>query len=84
MGLVLGAFWLAYALFEIPGGWMGGTSPTSDSRTSSNVTMPSVFCGASDFEKQFADVQAHWRELQRQLQELSKPSPQPAELYRPR
>jgi MFS family permease len=22
MGLVLGAFWLAYALFEIPGGWM--------------------------------------------------------------
>ena len=23
MGLVLGAFWLAYALFEIPGGWMG-------------------------------------------------------------
>src|SRR3954468_6060423 len=23
MGLVLGVFWLAYALFEIPGGWMG-------------------------------------------------------------
>lgn len=23
MGLILGAFWLAYALFEIPGGWMG-------------------------------------------------------------
>ena len=23
IGLVLGAFWLAYALFEIPGGWMG-------------------------------------------------------------
>src|SRR4051794_39444905 len=23
MGLVLGAFWLAYCLFEIPGGWMG-------------------------------------------------------------
>jgi MFS family permease len=23
MGLVMGAFWLAYALFEIPGGWMG-------------------------------------------------------------
>lgn len=23
MGLVLGTFWLAYALFEIPGGWMG-------------------------------------------------------------
>ena len=23
MGLVFGAFWLAYALFEIPGGWMG-------------------------------------------------------------
>jgi MFS transporter, ACS family, glucarate transporter len=23
MGLVLGAFWLAYALFEIPSGWMG-------------------------------------------------------------
>jgi MFS family permease len=23
LGLVLGAFWLAYALFEIPGGWMG-------------------------------------------------------------
>jgi ACS family glucarate transporter-like MFS transporter len=23
MGLVLGAFWLAYALFEIPGGWLG-------------------------------------------------------------
>lgn len=23
MGLVLGAFWLAYSLFEIPGGWMG-------------------------------------------------------------
>jgi MFS transporter, ACS family, glucarate transporter len=23
MGLVLGAFWLAYALFELPGGWMG-------------------------------------------------------------
>jgi ACS family glucarate transporter-like MFS transporter len=22
-GLILGAFWLAYALFEIPGGWMG-------------------------------------------------------------
>jgi len=23
MGLVMGAFWLAYGLFEIPGGWMG-------------------------------------------------------------
>jgi MFS family permease len=23
LGLVLGAFWLAYALFEIPGGWLG-------------------------------------------------------------
>src|SRR6476660_9926850 len=23
MGLVFGAFWLAYALFDIPGGWMG-------------------------------------------------------------
>jgi MFS family permease len=23
MGLVLGAFWLAYSLFDIPGGWMG-------------------------------------------------------------
>jgi MFS family permease len=23
MGLILGAFWLAFALFEIPGGWMG-------------------------------------------------------------
>jgi MFS family permease len=23
MGLVLGAFWAAYSLFEIPGGWMG-------------------------------------------------------------
>lgn len=23
MGLILGAFWLAYGLFEIPGGWMG-------------------------------------------------------------
>ncbi len=23
MGLIFGAFWLAYALFEIPGGWMG-------------------------------------------------------------
>jgi MFS family permease len=23
MGLVFGAFWLAYGLFEIPGGWMG-------------------------------------------------------------
>jgi MFS family permease len=23
MGLVLGAFWLAYGLFEMPGGWMG-------------------------------------------------------------
>lgn len=23
MGLVFGAFWLAYALFEVPGGWMG-------------------------------------------------------------
>jgi ACS family glucarate transporter-like MFS transporter len=23
MGLVFGAFWLAYAIFEIPGGWMG-------------------------------------------------------------
>ncbi len=23
MGLVFGAFWLAYAVFEIPGGWMG-------------------------------------------------------------
>lgn len=23
MGLVFGTFWLAYALFEIPGGWMG-------------------------------------------------------------
>jgi sugar phosphate permease len=23
MGIVFGAFWLAYALFEIPGGWMG-------------------------------------------------------------
>ena len=23
MGLVLGAFWLAYALFEIPSGWLG-------------------------------------------------------------
>jgi MFS family permease len=23
MGLILGAFWLAYALFEIPGGWLG-------------------------------------------------------------
>jgi MFS family permease len=23
MGLVLGAFWLAYAIFELPGGWMG-------------------------------------------------------------
>ena len=23
MGLVLGGFWLAYAIFEIPGGWMG-------------------------------------------------------------
>jgi MFS family permease len=23
MGLIMGAFWLAYGLFEIPGGWMG-------------------------------------------------------------
>src|SRR5262249_25749978 len=23
MGLVFGAFWLAYALFDIPGGWLG-------------------------------------------------------------
>ncbi len=23
MGIIFGAFWLAYALFEIPGGWMG-------------------------------------------------------------
>ena len=23
MGIVFGMFWLAYALFEIPGGWMG-------------------------------------------------------------
>ena len=23
MGLILGAFWLAYALFEIPSGWLG-------------------------------------------------------------
>ena len=23
MGIVFGTFWLAYALFEIPGGWMG-------------------------------------------------------------
>lgn len=23
MGLIMGAFWLAYALFEIPGGWLG-------------------------------------------------------------
>jgi MFS family permease len=23
MGLIFGAFWLAYALFEIPGGWLG-------------------------------------------------------------
>jgi MFS family permease len=23
MGLILGAFWLAYCLFELPGGWMG-------------------------------------------------------------
>lgn len=23
MGLILGAFWLAYSLFEIPGGWLG-------------------------------------------------------------
>ena len=23
LGLIFGAFWLAYALFEIPGGWMG-------------------------------------------------------------
>src|ERR1700749_531486 len=23
MGIVLGTFWFAYALFEIPGGWMG-------------------------------------------------------------
>jgi MFS family permease len=23
MGVVLGAFWLAYALFELPGGWLG-------------------------------------------------------------
>ena len=24
MGLIFGAFWLAYALFELPGGWVGG------------------------------------------------------------
>src|SRR5688500_18165436 len=23
MGIILGAFWLAYGLFEIPGGWLG-------------------------------------------------------------
>ena len=23
IGLIMGAFWLAYALFELPGGWMG-------------------------------------------------------------
>src|ERR1700756_3722346 len=23
MGLIFGSFWFAYALFEIPGGWMG-------------------------------------------------------------
>ena len=31
LGLVFGAFWLAYALFEIPGGWLGdrqGSRPT--------------------------------------------------------
>jgi mono/diheme cytochrome c family protein len=32
---------------------------------------------ASDFEKQFRDVQAHWYELQKQLRELSKPPPKP-------
>ena len=29
----------------------------------------------SDFEERFAEVQAHWRELQKQLQELSKSPP---------
>ena len=29
----------------------------------------------SDFEKRFREVQGEWYELQRQLQELSKPSP---------
>jgi ACS family glucarate transporter-like MFS transporter len=31
MGVILGAFWFAYALFELPGGWLGdrfGTRPT--------------------------------------------------------
>jgi len=28
-----------------------------------------------DFQKRFAEVQAHWRELQRQFQQLSKPAP---------
>ena len=32
---------------------------------------------AGDFEKRFMEVQAHRRELQRQLEELSKPSPKP-------
>jgi mono/diheme cytochrome c family protein len=32
---------------------------------------------ATDLEKQFREVQAHWYELQRQLRELSKPSQKP-------
>ena len=23
MGVIFGAFWLSYALFELPGGWLG-------------------------------------------------------------
>jgi MFS family permease len=42
MGWVLGAFWLAYALFEIPGGWLGD-------RFGSRITLTRIVLGWSVF-----------------------------------
>jgi MFS family permease len=42
MGWVLGAFWLAYSLFEIPGGWLGD-------RFGSRITLTRIVLGWSVF-----------------------------------
>jgi ACS family glucarate transporter-like MFS transporter len=46
LGLVLGAFWLAYALFEIPGGWLGDRFGTRATLTRIVIAW-SLFTGLS-------------------------------------
>ena len=58
MGLVFGAFWLAYALFEIPGGWLGDRNGAR--RTLTRIVLAWSICTVlTGFATGFASLLAY-------------------------